>query len=34
MDHNKAVEILKRMAEVGQLDHIIVDDINSVFLAL
>jgi HD-GYP domain-containing protein (c-di-GMP phosphodiesterase class II) len=31
MDHNKAMEILKSMAAVGQLDHIIVDDINSVF---
>jgi len=31
MDHNKAMEILKSMAEAGQLDHIIVDDINSVF---
>ena len=34
MDHNKAMEILKSMAEAGQLDHIIVDDINSVFLNL
>jgi HD-GYP domain-containing protein (c-di-GMP phosphodiesterase class II) len=32
MDHNKAMEIIKSMVEVGQLDHIIVDDINSVFL--
>jgi HD-GYP domain-containing protein (c-di-GMP phosphodiesterase class II) len=31
LDHNKAIEILKSMAEVGQLDHIIVADINSVF---
>jgi len=34
MDHNKAMEILKSMVEVGQLDHNIVDDINSVFLNL
>jgi len=34
MDHNKAMEILNGMVEVGQLDHIIVDDINSVFLNL
>ena len=31
MDHNKAMEILNGMVEVGQLDHIIVADINSVF---
>jgi HD-GYP domain-containing protein (c-di-GMP phosphodiesterase class II) len=34
MDHNKAMEILKSMAGIGQLDHIIVDDINSVFSTL
>jgi HD-GYP domain-containing protein (c-di-GMP phosphodiesterase class II) len=31
MDHNEAMGILKSMVEVGQLDPIIVDDINSVF---
>ena len=31
MDHNKAMVILNSMAEEGQLDHIIVHDINSVF---
>jgi len=34
MDHNKAMEILNSMVEAGQLDHTIVDDINSVFLNL
>lgn len=34
MDHNKAMEILKSMAEVGQLDTDIVGDVNSVFLNL
>jgi len=32
MNHNKAIEILKSMVGVGQLDHKIVDDINFVFL--
>jgi len=31
MDHNKAMEILNSMVKAGQLDHSIVDDINSVF---
>ena len=31
MDHNQAMEILRNMVEGGQLDHMIVDDINSVF---
>ena len=31
MDHNKVMEILNGMVKAGQLDHIIVDDINSVF---
>jgi len=31
MNHNKAMEILKSMVELGQLDHTIVKDINSVF---
>ncbi|MBK5263040.1 MAG: HD domain-containing protein [Peptostreptococcaceae bacterium] len=31
MDHNKAMEILNGMVGVGELDHTIVDDINSVF---
>lgn len=31
MDHNKAMEILKNMAKMGQLDHNIIVDINSVF---
>ena len=34
MDHNKSMEILNGMVEAGQLDHIIVDDIHSVFLNL
>ncbi len=32
MDHVKAMEILKSMVNVGQLDNDIVDDINSVFI--
>lgn len=32
MDHLNAMEVLKSMVEVGQLDHAIVDDINSVFI--
>jgi len=31
MDHSKAMEILNGMVGVGELDHTIVDDINSVF---
>lgn len=31
MDHLQAMEVLKSMVEVGQLDRSIVDDINSVF---
>ena len=31
MDHHKAMDLLMSMAEVGQLDHNIIDDINSVF---
>lgn len=31
MDHLNAMGILRSMAEVGQLDHSIVDDINFVF---
>jgi len=31
MDHNKSMEILNSMVELGQLDHIIVNDINCVF---
>lgn len=31
MDHNQAMEILHSMVAAGQLDHIIVGDINSVF---
>ena len=31
MDHSKVIKILNDMAEAGQLDHIIVDDINTVF---
>jgi len=34
MDHDKAMDILKSMADAGQLDHHIVDDINSVFANL
>lgn len=32
MDHCQAMEVLNSMVEAGQLDHMIVDDINSVFL--
>ena len=31
MDHLQAMEVLKSMVEVGQLDRSVVDDINSVF---
>ena len=31
MDHHQAMEVLKSMVEVGQLDRSIVDDINFVF---
>jgi len=31
MDHHEAMEILSGMAEAGQLDHSIVENINTVF---